>query len=166
MNNCRPHVRRTFEDVDSRSFANTSIGGKVKSLTQEYKSAMLSDPEPQTEVATDPTVAHATASELESGDLSLSNGNRAEAATNGISNAAVDDGAANAVAESHWDTANEMSGSQEWVDVKIPRDPSETETGLNATPAETTNTQSWADDHPEPVQPVSCPNPDLSRCMH
>ena len=45
-----------------------------------------------------------------------------------------------------------MSASQEWVDVKIPREPSETETGIAATPAAPHNTQSWADDHPETAE--------------
>lgn len=58
------------------------------------------------------------------------------------------DDAANAVAESHWDTTNnEMSTSQEWVDVK----PAEAVEADAAAPAPTrvTNTHSWADDHPE-----------------
>lgn len=48
-----------------------------------------------------------------------------------------------------------MSISQEWVDVKVPRDPAETETGLEATPAAAANTQSWADDQPDHVPEVS-----------
>lgn len=78
-----------------------------------------------------------------------------EAATNGIANASISGDGANAVAESHWDATNEMSLSQEWVDVKVPRDPAETETGLQATPAAPTNTQSWADEQPDPVPEVS-----------
>lgn len=35
--------------------------------------------------------------------------------------------------------------------MNVPRDPAETETGLAATPAAPGNTQSWADDHPEPA---------------
>lgn len=45
--------------------------------------------------------------------------------------------------------------SQEWVDVKVPRDPVETDEGPAATPAAPANTQSWADDHPEPTTEVS-----------
>lgn len=33
----------------------------------------------------------------------------------------------------------------------MPRYPAETETGVAATPAAPANTQSWADDHPEPA---------------
>ncbi|KAH8175410.1 hypothetical protein LIA77_03828 [Sarocladium implicatum] len=129
----------------------------VKSLAQEYKSPVYAEnapaeAEPQPEVGTDPTIAHATASELESGDLSLTNGQSVDAVTNGIANASISDDAANPVAESNWDLNNNMSASQEWVDVKVPRDPTETEAGLDATPAAATNQQSWADDHPEPTQ--------------
>jgi hypothetical protein len=77
-----------------------------------------------------------------------------DAVTNGIANASISDDAANPVAESNWDLNNNMSASQEWVDVKVPRDPTETEAGLDATPAAATNQQSWADDHPEPTQEV------------
>jgi hypothetical protein len=61
----------------------------------------------------------------------------------------VADDAANAVAESHWDTSNqELSASQEWVDVKATEATEATEAEA-ATPAPAANTQSWADDHPE-----------------
>jgi hypothetical protein len=80
----------------------------------------------------------------------------AQPASNGIANAKVSDDAANAVAESHWDTNTDLTMSQEWVDVKVPRDPSETDTGLQATLAGGSNTQSWADDHPEPAPEVRC----------
>ena len=78
----------------------------------------------------------------------------ADPVTNGLSNAHVSDEAANRVGESHWDTGNDLSISQEWVDVTVPRDPTETETGLAATPAAPANTQSWADDAAEAVQEV------------
>lgn len=74
--------------------------------------------------------------------------------SNGIANIQVTDEAANAVAESHWDAGNDVASSQEWVDVSVPKDPTETETGLTATPAAASNTQSWADDHPEAAPEV------------
>lgn len=142
----------------------TTTYSKVKVLAQEYKSPAFAEAEPtaeaesKPEIGTDPTVAHATANELEAGDLTLENSQQVDAVTNGIANASVSDDAANAVAESHWDLNNGMSASQEWVDVKVPRDPTETDAGLAATPAATTNNQSWADDHPEPVQePAAAP---------
>ena len=101
-------------------------------------------------------MTNAAATEIDAGDTALVNGNASETpAANGIANASVSDDAANAVAESHWDV-DHMSISQEWVDLKVPRDPTETETGLTATPAAATNTQSWADDQPDPVAEVRC----------
>jgi hypothetical protein len=133
----------------------------VKTLAQNYKTPFYAEgaeaPEttPAQQVATDPTIAHATANELEAGDVPAINGQAVEAVADKLANSHVADDAANAVAESHWDTGNDMSISQEWVDVKVPRDPAETETGVTATPAAPSNTQSWADDHPEPAAEVS-----------
>lgn len=61
-------------------------------------------------------------------------------------NASVGDDAANAAGESQWDSPNTIdpSMSQSWV--QVPRDPTETETGLEATPAAPVNTQSWSDE--------------------
>jgi hypothetical protein len=77
----------------------------------------------------------------------------------------IDEGAANATAESQWDSNADLSVSQEWVDVKLPREIAAT--GLNATdtlvaeisqaaPATSAapaagppQTKSWADDQPE-----------------
>jgi hypothetical protein len=86
----------------------------------------------------------------------MTNGHNAPEVTATISgahgNTDVADDAANAAGESQWDTGNEMTTSQEWVDVKVPREPGETETGITATPAAPSNTQSWADDHPETAE--------------
>ncbi|KFA60876.1 hypothetical protein S40285_04855 [Stachybotrys chlorohalonatus IBT 40285] len=143
---------------------------QVKVLAQDYtapvydENATAGEAEPAKDVATDPTVAHASATEIAAGDIPAPAEIAAQPAANGIANTNVTDDAANAVAESHWDSTNDMTMSQEWVDVKVPRDPTETETGLDATPAAVPNTQSWADDHPDPVpeanmipQPGSAP---------
>jgi hypothetical protein len=133
---------------------------KVKSLAQEYKApfyvegTQAAETTAAHEVATDPTIAHASGTEIAAGEVSHVNGVVEEPVTNGLSNAQVSDEAANAVGESHWDSNNDMTMSQEWVDVKVPRDPSETETGLAATPAAAANTQSWADDTAEAVPEV------------
>ncbi|KAF7553805.1 hypothetical protein G7046_g7005 [Stylonectria norvegica] len=141
---------------------------KVKSLAEESKTPFFAEGtqtteetepenetenEPVNEVASDPTIVNATAGEILAEEAAAAKAPAAEPAANGLANASVSDDAANAVAESHWDTTtkDELSMSQEWVDVKVPRDPAETETGLTATPAAATNTQSWADDHPEPT---------------
>ncbi|KAH6966816.1 hypothetical protein EDB82DRAFT_347424 [Fusarium venenatum] len=125
---------------------------KVKALAQQYKTP-YDDAQPIEEsaeqpkdVVTDPTIAHAAATEIEAGDIVLPTAT-AEPSSNGLANASVADDAANAVAESHWDsTNNEMSTSQEWVDVK----PAEAvEEAAAPAPTRVANANSWADDHPE-----------------
>lgn len=74
--------------------------------------------------------------------------------TQGIpQNSGFGDGAANAAAEANWDNNNDLSTSQEWVEV--PRDANETETGVTATLAAPSNVQSWADDQPDSPVEVS-----------
>lgn len=70
---------------------------------------------------TDPTLAHATLTELDAVPLtSLANGHEestTEPPSNIPQNSGIDEGAANAAAESNWDTNADLSTSQEWVDV-------------------------------------------------
>ncbi|KAK4223188.1 hypothetical protein QBC38DRAFT_58244 [Podospora fimiseda] len=108
------------------------------------------------DVETDPTVANAGLTEVEEGSATaLANGHPAEETPSGTgapANADVTDSAANAAGESQWDIGTSMTESQEWVDVQVPREASETETGVTATPAQPSapaTNQSWADDHPE-----------------
>jgi hypothetical protein len=99
---------------------------------------------------TDPTLAHAAFTELDAAPLaSLANGHEESTVdTSSIpQNSGIGEDAANAAAESNWDTNADLTASQEWVDVS--RDGAETETGITATIAAPSNTQSWADDHPE-----------------
>lgn len=100
---------------------------------------------------TDPTLTYATLTELDAVPLtSLANGHdevTADPPSSIPQNSGIDEGAANAAAESNWDTNADLSTSQEWVDVS--RDATETETGTSATIAAPSNTQSWADDRPE-----------------
>lgn len=97
----------------------------------------------------DPTLTHAAMTEIDAGDVALTNGDVPGTAHPGSSNADVANEAANSAAEVQWETGNEMSMSisQEWVDV--PRDPAEPEIGLVAEPADAGNKQSWADDQPD-----------------
>ncbi|KAH6896881.1 hypothetical protein B0T10DRAFT_167170 [Thelonectria olida] len=122
----------------------------VRSLAEEYETPYDNQPT-DAEAVSDPTIANASATEIQAGDTTLSNEPAPEPASNGITNASVGDEAANPVAETAWDNsqANELSTSQEWVDVKA-----ETEAAAPA-PAPATNTQSWADDHPEHPAEVS-----------
>lgn len=100
----------------------------------------------------------AAATEVAAGDASTTGEQAVSDSTGqGLSHASVADDAANAVVETQWDTENGLSASQEWVEVKVPHDPSETETGLNGTSSavDVTQSRSWADDQPEPVKQVS-----------
>lgn len=128
-------------------------------MTEEYKAAIEGIAAPaeagepaSTEIGTDPTVAHATTAEIESGEATQVNGTSAAPPVHGIDNVQVTDEAANSVAGSNWNSAKDVGASQDSDWVEIPRDPAETDTGLNATPAANANTQSWADDHPEQTQ--------------
>jgi hypothetical protein len=126
---------------------------------EDYPSAAVETAEYP--IQSDPTIAHAGLTELDTEMVtSLANGHgdaTAEPAPGIPQNSGIDEGAANAAAGSHWDANADLSASQEWVDVSIMRETSETETGLTATLAEQSNTQgwaapntqSWADDQPE-----------------
>jgi len=97
----------------------------------------------------------ANAGLTELNDAPLSNGHAEETtAFNGVPQAEIGDG--NAMAEANWDNTspNEMSTSQEWVNVN-PRDVSETDTGVAATLAAPAQTQSWADEQPDTPPPTT-----------
>ncbi|KAK3899592.1 hypothetical protein C8A05DRAFT_36778 [Staphylotrichum tortipilum] len=143
-------LQTTFAQVKQTATALAAPLAQTETGSQaaEAEAAIESKQEPET----DPTVANAGLTEVEEGSaVALTNGHVQESSTSSAapSNTDVADDAANAAGESQWDTGNEMTGSQEWVDVKISREPSETETGVAASPAAPSNNQSWADDHPE-----------------
>ncbi|KZL76823.1 hypothetical protein CT0861_11313, partial [Colletotrichum tofieldiae] len=125
--------------------------GQVKAASKAYKSpyeeATAETETAAAEAVTDPTIANATVNELEAENVAVTNGQN-EQATETPSNANITSGSGNAAGEK-WDQAadNSMSLSQEWV--SVPRDPAETETGVDATPAAVSNIQSWADDQPD-----------------
>jgi hypothetical protein len=101
-------------------------------------------------IQSDPTMTHAGLTELE--DLTISNVHakeQAEVAQSGLpQNASLGEG--NAAAETRWDSSNnDLSASQEWVDVSVPRDLAETDTGITATSAAATQPQSWSDEQPD-----------------
>ncbi|KAL7941608.1 hypothetical protein V8C42DRAFT_172849 [Trichoderma barbatum] len=131
----------------------------VKSLAENYNApsyteGAAAEAQPAAEIVSDPTIANEAATEIAAGDGALTNGHglvEPEPASNGLANADVADEAANAVAESHWDTSNhDISISQEWVDVAIPPESTEPEGSAEATTPDAKK-QSWADDHPDPV---------------
>ena len=99
-------------------------------------------------VETDATIANAGLTEIDAPATStLTNGGGAYEAHAIPQNSGIDDGAANAAAEANWDASNDLSASQEWVEV--PRAPLETDTSATTPPATTSNVQSWADDQPD-----------------
>lgn len=154
-------------------YANNCLVAQVKAAATAYVSPIIAPEavpeaapettEPVTEstapVETDPTIAHASLTEIDSTEATepLTNGHTEPAPQSSVlANTDVADNAANAAAGSEWDANNTMSSSitqEGWVEV--PRHPSETETGLNATPAAAGNVQSWADDQPENSPEVS-----------
>ncbi|KAI0014944.1 hypothetical protein F4780DRAFT_773873 [Xylariomycetidae sp. FL0641] len=136
--------------------------GQVKAAAMAYISPFASAeaapeatevPESHETIASDPTIAHAGLTELDTTDttIAMTNGHTESRPASALpANVDVSDNAANAVAEAQWDTNNDLSGSitqEDWV--QVPRDPTETESGLTATPAAAGNVQSWADDQPE-----------------
>ncbi|OIW27197.1 hypothetical protein CONLIGDRAFT_417354 [Coniochaeta ligniaria NRRL 30616] len=153
-------TRSTNGDVLTTTYAQVKVAAANYGLIfqQPEAEAPESTEEPKEETkdipASDPTITHAGLTEIDEGSTKpFTNGHSDETTTTKVNNAAdVADSAANAAGENQWDTehtSNNLAESQEWVNV--PRDPAETETGLAATPAAPSNTQSWADDHPEPA---------------
>ncbi|GFP52109.1 hypothetical protein ACSS6W_003890 [Trichoderma asperelloides] len=143
----------------------------VKTLAQSYTAPSYAEPEaqPAADAVSDPTIANEAATEIEAGDGPLTNGHghvEAEPASNGLANANVADEAANTVAESQWDTGNQdISLSQEWVDVSIPSGPTEAEASAEPSALDA-NKQSWADDHPDPAAEATSAAPDAGDGFH
>lgn len=105
---------------------------------------------------TDPTIANAGLTELEETStipIHTNGATESDPVAAAPEQASTGDDAANAVAEQKWDpeasTRTEISAASEgWVEV--PRDPAETDTGLQATPAapaaQAENSNSWAEE--------------------
>ncbi|KAI1825226.1 hypothetical protein F4861DRAFT_502915 [Xylaria intraflava] len=137
--------------------------GQVKDAAVSYVSpfaategapeATETAPEPAPALETDQPATHVTLTTDETTDIvePLTNGHIEPTAQSSVpTNADVSDNAANAAAGAELDASNNMTSSitpEGWVEV--PRNPTETETGVTATPATTGNVQSWADDQPE-----------------
>lgn len=152
-------LQTTFAQVKAAAAANASALFQSEAAEEAASEATV-------QVESDPTIVHASLTEIEAGTdtplaevAALANGHAeesAEAAPAAPANADVGDEAANAVGESRWDTGNsakDLTMSQEWV--QVPRDLAETETGITATTAATGNTQSWADEQPDHPPPAA-----------
>ena len=115
-------------------------------------------------LGTDPTVAHAGLTELEGqGSVAPIDSTHHVDTADVPGGSNIDVGAANTAASANWDpkaSASADSGPDGWVEV--PRDLAETETGVQATPAATHGTQSWADEvQADPMQGM--PEPDYTK---
>ncbi len=113
------------------------------------------------EVGTDPTVANAGMTELDSVAEPASNGVAHHVDTPSVPDASnIDAGAANAAgADPGWEaklSESTQSGPDGWVEVT--RDPAETDTGTDATPAAMNSTQGWAEDVPAENQSSTYPS--------
>ncbi|KAI1857988.1 hypothetical protein JX265_011018 [Neoarthrinium moseri] len=153
-------LETTFAQVKAASVAHAATFTAVEAEAEAEAVPESTDaaPEYTAAAATDPTVANAGLTEIDTGATSMTNGHPESTPASGIpASADVGDSAANAAAESQWDQpSNDLSASitqEDWV--KVPRDPAETDTGLDATPAATGPVQSWADDQPE--NPIETP---------
>jgi hypothetical protein len=119
-------------------------------------------------IQSDPTLAHVGLTELDAppaSSMSNGHGDPSVEVLPGIpQNSGIDESAANVAAESQWDANADLSVSQEWVDVKLPRDIAAVDFNVTDTPAAEINqaaaaasttpagppqTKSWADDQPE-----------------
>ena len=134
------------------------------------ESASATPEETTLAIRSDPTVTNAGLTEIDaSGEIRV-NGDEPQAETKTVPEASsVDNGAANAVAEANWDSKMSQSmtsGPDGFEMVEVPRDPAETETGLEATPAATTTTQSWAEDVPTEPAPSAGPANDGFHEVH
>lgn len=115
-------------------------------------------------MSTDPTIAHAGLTEINGhtpvGAVESTNGIDAPQVPNASN---IDTGAANSAGANNWDPKASISadsGAEGWVEV--PRDPTETDTGNQATPAATHGTQSWADEvQADPTQAM--PEPEYTK---
>ncbi|KAI9846191.1 MAG: hypothetical protein M1837_004305 [Sclerophora amabilis] len=137
-----PTIEENQQSYPEQSYPSPSHGEEVRTL-----------------VGTDPTIANAGLTELDSTAPPAANGTAAtEESPFVVQTSTTDLGAANEAAENHWEATMSASaeGPEGWVEV--PRDPAETETGTIATPAGVNGTQSWADDQPSGPPPPIAPS--------
>ncbi|KAI9860967.1 MAG: hypothetical protein M1824_002733 [Vezdaea acicularis] len=136
----------TFAQVKQASMSYNAIPPPQEESSDAYLPSPPLEPSDSVPV-TDPTVAHASLTEIN--EAPVVNGTAEEAPPPyAPQQTGIDSGAANAAAESHWDSkmSTSIEGPEGWV--KVARDPSEIETGPAATTAAASGTQSWADDQP------------------
>lgn len=111
--------------------------------------------EETTAIETDPTVAHAGLTEIDTTTRIINGGSETVDTPSVPPASSIDAGAANAAADAQWDKQQGSDDPLAESFETVPRDPAETESP--AVPAPNNSTQSWADDTPEPAAPVAAP---------
>lgn len=151
---------QSVAQVKAAAIAHAPTDAFIENMEESYASPAVETTEYPTQ--SDPTLAHAGLTELNEPTVSSITNNHGDASAEtteaGIpQNSGIDEGASNIAAETHWDTTanNDLSMSQEWVNVNVPRDIAETDTGFTATPAADHNKQSWADEQPDSPPPAA-----------
>ena len=121
----------------------------------------------------DPTIANAGLTELEdTTTIRIKSSEQTTDLPSGIEQASVGGEAANALADASWDPQASImtidsATRDEWVEV--PRDPTETDTGLTATPAATHGTSNWAEEVTEgaaAAEKAAVENDGFEQVMH
>lgn len=155
LNSIVAHLKKIASDIPP-TIIPVPEAEQIESYDEAHESPAPAVETAEYPVESDPTIANAGLTEIDAPNATtLTNGHtESNWDSQGIpQNATFGAGAANAAAEANWDQNNDLSTSQEWVEV--PRDTAETDTGLTATPAAPSNVQSWADDQPD--SPVCLP---------
>ena len=153
------HIVKQVKDLSAEYVPYAAEEAWAEEVAQSEPAPPSTEVEESSEAvaATDPTLAHAGLTEINTEAELTSNGVSHHVDTPTVPNSAnIDAGAANAAAETSWEpklSASAEGGPEGWVEV--PRDLAETDTGNTATPAGMTGTQSWAED--VPVEPTAAP---------
>ncbi|KAF2754490.1 hypothetical protein EJ05DRAFT_489202 [Pseudovirgaria hyperparasitica] len=137
----------TFSQVREASLA----GGPAEELLQgSAQGSLVDDGTTTPATSTDPTIANASLTELQSNPSAMIGSSEAAETVQVPAASGIGSEAANAAGQEQWDqtvksTEDPLTESFEMV----PRDLAETDTG--STPAPATSTQSWADDTPTEI---------------
>lgn len=148
MSSFSQHVSGQIHFQNSTVFTllTVRIDTSIKSLAQSYTVPSFEAAQPVEDEATPAVVSQTTV--IQDGDKTTAVAVVDESPVNGSPNAVVAEDAANTAVANQW-ANNDLSISQEWVDVKAPANPTEVDAGNAA--------RSWADDQPESVPEVLQP---------
>ncbi|KAF2491755.1 hypothetical protein BU16DRAFT_530194 [Lophium mytilinum] len=118
---------------------------------EDVAQSQAAAPEPETAhpISTDPTIAHAGLTELDTSGTITNGSTEVLDTPSAPAASSIDAGAANAAADEQWDKQASAASDDPLTESfeMIPRDPAETESPAVAAP--NNSTQSWADDTPD-----------------